>query len=325
MQYKYEDKLRQKAEEFISALKGDAIRAYLVEESFREYSVKIFVSDDGHEFGHVNIYYSPKADNFTLVTSELKDKSIVPVLEAYWRGMSLQTASHTKGVEIYVDGSYINGSIGYGVVVLKDGQVVEELKGAVTDRSVAHARQVGGELFAVEEAIRWCQRNSVKEVSIYYDYYGVERWATGRWKTNQALTANYREFVRNSGVKIRWHKVASHTGNRWNERADYLAKQGALSQLAPASDDDRISELLEALDRFIEFLMVRGVEAELDKIYNDQFARLFIIEDYKPIGTFDLYHTRKKPLSPYLHNFKDDEMKSKLAALWSEFLLTSQR
>ncbi len=80
-------------------------------------------------------------------------------------------------------------------------------------------------------------------------------------------------------------------------------------------------ELLDRKERFIEFLMVRGIDAAFDRLYNNQFARLLVRdEDEKTLGYFDLYHTRRKPFSPYLHGFKDDELKARLDALWREFL-----
>jgi hypothetical protein len=100
-----------------------------------------------------------------LNTRELKDKSVAPQVESCWQtGRKTESeveSREAKGVEIYVDGSYMNGATGYGVVVLKDGRVTEELSGAVTDSAVAYARQVAGELFAVEEALRWCKSNSI--------------------------------------------------------------------------------------------------------------------------------------------------------------------
>jgi ribonuclease HI len=229
--------------------------------------------------------------------------------------------------EIYVDGSFIDGRIGYGAVVLKDGKVVDELCGAVGDPSAGAARQVAGELFAVEEALRWCKKNSVAEVSIFFDYTGIEGWATGRWKANLPLTKNYREFVRASGVRVRWRKVYSHTGDRWNDRADALAKTGALAgakePASPASD--RAGDLSQVAHEFIESLMVAGIEASFDRIYNDQFARLVVIKGEKRAGLFDLYHTKKKPMSPYLHDFKDEALKSRVESAWRDFKRGSGR
>ncbi len=136
--------------------------------------------------------------------------------------------------EIYVDGSFIDGATGYGAVILKNGSAVDELSGAVAASETDGTRQVAGELAGVKVALNWCLEHSVTEVSIFYDYLGIEKWARGQWKTNQPLTKAYARFVGECPIKIRWHKVASHTGNRWNDRADALAKQGALSRRVAA-------------------------------------------------------------------------------------------
>lgn len=324
---KFEGKLRARADALILAAKRANIVGAIAEDSFRDYMVKISITSDGEEFGNATLYYSPKADSFSLKTHELKNNSIARRLEECWHETPAKAVApaETKGVapakgyEVYVDGSYIHGKTGYGLVILKDGGAIEELFGQVEKAVAGGTHQVAGELIAVEEALKWCQKNDVEAVSIFYDYLGIEKWATGAWKANQALTQGYAKFVRASGIRVRWRKVASHTGNRWNDYADKLAKKGALSAGAQADDADRNAELLDKKDRFLEFLMVKGIDAGFDRIYNDQFARVVILEDEKSVGTFDLYHTKRKPFSPYLHNFKDDVLKGDIKNLWDEF------
>jgi viroplasmin and RNaseH domain-containing protein len=320
MGYKFEEKLRERAERFIRAAKRAKIDGSIVEDSFRDYTVKVSISAEGKEFGNVSLYYSPKANLFSMKAHELKDKSIAAKLEECWHEERAANDRAASGYQIYVDGSCLNGATGYGLVILKDGSAVEEFFGPVAGADVNGTRQVAGELLAVEEALKWCQRNDVKEVSIFYDYLGIEKWATGAWKAKQPLTQKYAKFVRESGIRVRWRKVDSHTGNRWNDRADELAKKGALSVAAPQSDDEKSDELTEKKDRFLEFLMVKGIEAAFDRIYNDQFARVMILKDEKAVGIFDLYNTKRKPFSPYLHNFKDDELKTEIENLWKEFI-----
>jgi len=247
--------------------------------------------------------------------------------------------------EIYVDGSHISGATGYGAVIIKNGRVVEELCGPVDSIEVANTRQVAGELIAVKEALKWCIEHSINEVSIYFDYLGIEKWATGQWKTNQPLTKEYARFVRECPIKIHWHKVNSHSGDRWNDRADELAKKGAGSTdvssrktgigrgstdtskpgsagvpPATSNESDLINELLIKTDQWIEFLMLNGIEARLDRVYNGQFARIVILGAYEQAGVFDLYNTKKKRFSPYLHNFRREQLKRQVEALWISFL-----
>jgi ribonuclease HI len=331
MAYKFQDKLRARALAFIEALMQADITGNIVPDSYRDYTVKIAISIRGNEYGNASLYYSPNKNAFSLKTHELKDKSILARLEQCWHGEQKPAATVSKptarGYELYVDGSYINGATGYGVAILKDGELVAELCGPIDQALVDGTRQVAGELRAVEEALVWCQQNGVAEAAIYYDYYGVEKWATGAWKANQPLTQGYGKRVRESGIRIRWRKVYAHTGDRWNDRADALAKRGALSALkpgapssaAPSGDSGLVAELLEKQERFLEFLMVKGIEAAFDRIYNDQFARLFILRNEKPVGMFDLYHTKRKPFSPYLHNFKDKALQTEIEGCWQAF------
>jgi len=225
----------------------------------------------------------------------------------------------THKFEIYVDGSFINGATGYGAVVLENGKVVDELSGAVDASEVNETRQVAGELVAVKKALNWCCEHSVDEVSIYYDYLGIEKWATRQWKTNQPLTKDYARFVAECPIKIHWHKVDSHTGNRWNDHADSLAKQGAGSRQSAIGEGDLVNELIRKTDAWIEFLMVNGIDARFDRVYNEQFARMYIMHQDTTVGTFDLYNTRKKRFSPYVHNFRDKALKPRIETLWAEF------
>jgi len=232
-------------------------------------------------------------------------------------------AKSSDRYDIYVDGSFINGATGYGVVVLKNGKVVAELSGSVPELVVDGSRQVAGELVAVKEALKWCQQRSISEVWIYYDYYGIEKWATRQWKANLPLTIEYARCVGECPIQIHWHKVSSHSGNRWNDRADVLAKQGAAAQQLNTVRDT-ITELIETKDAWIEFLMVRGVDAEFDRILNEQFARILVMKDGKGVGTFDLYNTKKKRLSPYLHDFRDEKLKLLVETLWRDFIENSR-
>lgn len=313
--FKYEEKLRARANELIEALRSSNVQSEILEDSIREYSIKVFVLHPSSPETAL-IYYRPTSDSFSLGTHELKDKSIIPILEKAWNPQPER--SSLKDIEIYVDGSFIGGVTGYGAVVLSQGKVLEELFGAVDKAEVGGTYQVAGELAAVKTALSWCRSNSVERVTIFYDYLGIAEWATGRWKTNQPLTQNYARFVRECGINVTWRKVAAHSGNKWNERADALAKKGTRSlSSAPDVEDELMRELIEKSEAWIEFLMVQGVEASLDQTYNDQFARIFIIEYDRTVGIFDLYNTRKKRLSAHTHGFLDENLKKRIDSLWA--------
>ena len=67
----------------------------------------------------------------------------------------------------------------------------------------------------------------ISEITLFYDYQGIESWATGKWKTNLDYTKNYKEFADkvSTRVKVNFVKVKAHTGVELNERVDKLAKE----------------------------------------------------------------------------------------------------
>jgi len=322
MRHRHEGELRQRAERLIGALAQAGIEGTIIPDSFREYSVKVTISRRGHSFGPAIIYYSPKKDSFTMRTHELKDGSIAPELQACWDRLTAPVPAPT-GYHIYVDGSCLDENVGYGLVVLKDGQIIDELYGPVENEAVQGMRQVAGELRAVQEAIAWCREHSVAEVSLFYDYEGIEKWATGEWRANKPATRAYARAAGKWPVVVHWHKVESHIGNRWNDHADQLAKRGAM-QHEPATQEERdpLSEARDKASQFVESLVQRGIAASFQGLLNDQFARVVIGSKQ---GYLDVYNTRKRPVSdPYLHGFQDPSLKDEVESLWQEFFFGSR-
>lgn len=221
-EYKYESKLLNKSSLLISFLSGKNILADVLPGSVREYSVKL----KANEIGIINLYYSPTKDDYKITTQEIPEEGDRLIIQAYWNemnGLKTEDVYSNKGYEIDVDGSYRNGAASFGAVIRKDGKVIAELSGIVESRLVKGSHQIAGEIKAVTESVNWCIENGIGEAVVYYDYKGLEKWAEGKWKTKKSVSQDYREFMINNPVKIRWVKIESHTGKKWNEYADRLA------------------------------------------------------------------------------------------------------
>lgn len=126
-------------------------------------------------------------------------------------------------ITAYTDGSYNvkTGIAGYAAVI---GDKEEILSGSITDPELTSMRNVAGELQAVISVIEFAQKNGAKKAIIYYDYEGIEKWYTGEWKAKKAFTQQYRDYLRNAGIEIEFHKVKAHSGIAANELADRYAK-----------------------------------------------------------------------------------------------------
>lgn len=138
-----------------------------------------------------------------------------------------------EGVRAYVDGSYdiATGRFSCGVVMVRtnaDGSMkTREISRAFEDEEASKQRNVAGEIMGAKTAIDFCFRNGIDEVEIYHDYEGVGKWADGQWKARNQLTQGYSRYVARARerMNITFVKVAAHTGNKYNELADKLAKE----------------------------------------------------------------------------------------------------
>ena len=130
---------------------------------------------------------------------------------------------------MYVDGSFSveKGNYSFGLVAVLDGKIIHEDKGQGFDSEAVALRNVSGEVFGAIMAVEFAINKGYKEVTIAYDYQGVESWALGTWKRNNRITSEYHEFMQNrmKDIKIKFKKIKGHSGDKFNDMADKLAKE----------------------------------------------------------------------------------------------------
>lgn len=135
------------------------------------------------------------------------------------------------GVLAYVDGSYdvSTGKFSCGVVIINAEDEPVEISRCFEDADASAHRNVAGEVMGARTAIEYCLEHGIDKVSIFHDYEGVGKWADNEWKANHKLTQEYKAFVAEARKKmeIKFVKVKAHAGNKYNELADKLAKEGA--------------------------------------------------------------------------------------------------
>ncbi len=134
----------------------------------------------------------------------------------------------TKTAVAYVDGSYNieTKKYGCGVVLFACGEEITVSR-AFSDPDMALMRNVAGEIEGAMAAMQYCIDNNIEEIDLYYDYAGIEKWCSGEWKTNKAGTINYKRFYDEikKTVKVNFIKVKGHSGDKYNDMADKLAKE----------------------------------------------------------------------------------------------------
>lgn len=130
-------------------------------------------------------------------------------------------------LEAYIDGSYEDSKklFSYACIIFFNGKK-EEFSNCSNDNKLLELRNVAGELKASMYVLDFAKKNNLKNIAIYYDYAGIEKWANGEWKANLEFTKYYAKFTKDimKDIKVHFIKIKSHTGNKYNEEVDKLAK-----------------------------------------------------------------------------------------------------
>ena len=250
---KYYTELFDKGSSFLRFLYSKGIKGTLGD------SYKYMIKLDIEGIGDIPLYYKPTEKTFKLTFNELSNNESKTKMKELWEDfIGIPDRKDTGNEPIkakkinlkkeevlpkesaadsglnwnfcaYVDGSYINKKIGYGAVIIQNGKIEKSIYGPVKDPLFLTQRQIGGELTAVIEVLKWCRKNHIESIQIFFDYLGIMNWPERIWQAKTKATKTYMEYVENSEINISWIKVKSHSGNKWNEKADELAQKGALS------------------------------------------------------------------------------------------------
>ena len=128
----------------------------------------------------------------------------------------------------YIDGSFkpASGVYGYGGFI-NDGGRYYLIQGTGSNPVFASEQNVAGEVIGALQAIWKAVNLGITEINLYYDYAGIEQWATGGWSAKTELPKRYHDAMQRITDRITIHfvKVKGHTGIEGNELADILAKE----------------------------------------------------------------------------------------------------
>lgn len=128
----------------------------------------------------------------------------------------------------YVDGSYNPKTAEYSFgAVLYYNEQMYQFKRKFGPDEYSKSRNVSGEIRGAAFIIQYAIKLGIKELDLYYDYRGIEEFYTGAYKATKDLSLKYQEFAQSAKgqIKINFHKVKSHTNNKYNDIVDSLAKE----------------------------------------------------------------------------------------------------
>lgn len=166
-------------------------------------------------------YLIKNVENFNAVTKKqnISNKKI---------DIKISNLDDRNIVKIYVDGSFNKekNNYSYGLVAVLNDDIVFSSNGVGKDKGAIALRNVSGEITGAMKAVEFAKNNNYKNIVIYYDYKGIEDWAVGNWKRNNDYTKAYHTFMQAhmQSIKIDFVKVKAHSGDKYNEIVDQLAK-----------------------------------------------------------------------------------------------------
>lgn len=128
----------------------------------------------------------------------------------------------------YVDGSFDSTQkiYGSGVVILNSKrEILEEFSFSGNRKDYVSQNQIGGELEAALKAMQYSLDTGYSKLVIYFDFLGIKNWVDKSWRAESNAAKDYvLRFELYKQIEIEFIKVAAHTGDEYNERADRLAK-----------------------------------------------------------------------------------------------------
>lgn len=146
----------------------------------------------------------------------------------YGKESNYDSNENKSELSAYIDGSYDDKlkKYSYAVILFHNGKKMD-FSQSENDKDLIELRNVAGELKAAMYVMNYAISHDIKSVDLFYDYNGIEMWATGAWKANLPFTKYYSEYSNNilKTVCIKFIKIKSHSGNQYNEEVDKLAKK----------------------------------------------------------------------------------------------------
>ena len=135
-------------------------------------------------------------------------------------------------LKAYTDGSFKikdeKGYIGWAYVILNnEDEIIHQDSGLITDYGVHH-RNITGECRAIIEVVKYCKNNGINEIEVCHDYIGCAHWVNGSWKARNEMTIGYKSYVQSSGIDVKFTHIKGHSGNKFNELVDEMAKSHVL-------------------------------------------------------------------------------------------------
>jgi ribonuclease HI len=191
-------------------------------------------------------------------------------------------AKESNTVIAYVDGSYSESASKYSfgcILITPQGEVIKK-SGLGDDPKALLIRNVAGELQGAMYAVKTAYELGYSRVLIRHDYIGIAKWHSKEWKAKDEVAKIYVEYMEKLGksIEIDFEKVQAHSGDKYNEEADKLARSAFVQsdEVAKKEDNNELKNIpRELLIKIIgESIMESKEVTDYLKISSQQLTAL---------------------------------------------------
>ena len=146
-----------------------------------------------------------------------------------------------KTLDVYTDGSHLkhtSGRLGIGGVIIDNEKIVSEFSQEISPEYMKFMYKTSdcsnptAEMLAVLVSLKNFSKylKDCQKIVFHADYLGVKNWMEGKWKVKapyiQSIKDDILEEIKTQNLigKISFEWVKGHSGQKWNEYVDKLAK-----------------------------------------------------------------------------------------------------
>lgn len=139
-------------------------------------------------------------------------------------------------VVAFCDGSFDKNKNRYsfGVLIIDSAMQEHEVCGSAKNSKYTSSNNIIGEILGVINALDWAVSNGCEKIKVYHDYEGLSKWISGEWEAKSEAAKSFVAIYNKKYadlLQVEFEKVKGHSNNRYNDKADELAKR-ALSDNA---------------------------------------------------------------------------------------------
>ncbi len=168
--------------------------------------------------------------------------------EAYLANKDLWDEIVTKDIQegylvAFCDGSYESKleRYSYGVLLIDPKNNETSLCGYGNNQKYISSNNIIGEIFGVINALDWAVSNGYEKIKIYHDYEGLSKWISGEWQAKSDVAKMFVAIYQkkfDDVLEVKFEKVKGHSNNKYNDKADTLAKSALQEKTKMAIQGD---------------------------------------------------------------------------------------